>query len=33
VMSNVLRKNSAEEHADLATRIQGLMESLHPAKS
>jgi hypothetical protein len=32
VMSNVLRKNSAEEHLDLATRLQGLMESLHPVK-
>jgi hypothetical protein len=30
VMSNVLKKNSAEEHTDLATQIQGLMESLHP---
>jgi hypothetical protein len=30
VMSNVLKKNSAEEHAALATEIQRLMESRHP---
>jgi hypothetical protein len=30
VLSNVLRKNSAEEHRDLARRIHGLIESFHP---
>jgi len=30
VISNVLKKDSAEEHKNLATRIQALMESLHP---
>jgi hypothetical protein len=30
VMSNVLRKNSAEEHLDLATLIQNMMAAQHP---
>ena len=33
VLSNVLRKNSAEEHQRLGTRIQHMMEQLHPAKA
>lgn len=33
VLSNVLRKNSAEEHQRLGTRIQRMMEQLHPAKT
>ena len=31
IISNVLRKNSATVHMDLATRIQKLVESLHAA--
>lgn len=30
VMSNVLRKNSADEHRDLATLIHAMMEARHP---
>lgn len=30
IVSNVLRKNSASVHMELAARIQGLVESLHP---
>jgi hypothetical protein len=33
IVSNVLRKNSASVHMELATRIQRLMESLHPPVS
>jgi hypothetical protein len=33
VLSNVLRKNSAEEHEDLATRIHELLESEQPART
>ena len=32
VLSNVLKKNSAEEHEDLATAIHQLIEQLHPPK-
>jgi hypothetical protein len=32
VLSNVLKKNSAEEHESLATQIHRLMEQQHPAK-
>jgi len=32
VLSNVLKKNSAEEHEDLATGIHDLMKQLHPPK-
>jgi hypothetical protein len=31
IVSNVLRRNSASVHMELATRLQKLMESLHPA--
>jgi hypothetical protein len=31
LVSNVLRKNSASVHLEIATRIQRLVESLHPA--
>ena len=31
LLSNVLRRNSAEDHQEIATRIQRLIESLHPA--
>lgn len=33
ILSNVLRKNAAEEHKRLGTRIQEFMEQLHPEKS
>ncbi len=33
VLSNVLRKNSAEQHQHLGTRIQQMMEQLHPLRS
>jgi hypothetical protein len=33
IVSNVLRKNSGTVHMELATRIQRLVESLHPAAS
>lgn len=33
ILSNVLRKNSAEAHQHLATRIQRIMEQLHPLKT
>jgi hypothetical protein len=32
VVSNVLRRNSASVHMELATRLQRLIESLHPPK-
>ncbi len=32
VLSNVLRKNSAEEHENLARAIHQLMKQLHPPK-
>jgi hypothetical protein len=32
VLSNVLKKNSAEEHENLATGIHDLMKQLHPPK-
>jgi hypothetical protein len=31
LVSNVLRKNSAGEHQAIATRIQRLLEEMHPA--
>jgi hypothetical protein len=31
IVSNVLRRNSASVHMELATRLQKLVESLHPA--
>lgn len=33
VLSNVLKKNSAEEHENLATQIHRLIEADHPAKN
>jgi hypothetical protein len=33
VLSNVLKKNSAEEHENLATQIHRLLERQHPPKS
>jgi hypothetical protein len=33
IVSNVLRKNSGTVHMELATRIQRLVEALHPAAS
>lgn len=33
ILSNVLRKNSAEAHEHLGTRIQQMMEQLHPLKT
>ncbi len=33
IVSNVLRRNSASVHMELATRLQKLVESLHPAPS
>ena len=32
VLSNVLKKNSADVHRDLALEIHGMIEGLHPAK-
>ena len=32
IVSNVLRRNSASVHMELATRLQKLLESLHPAE-
>jgi hypothetical protein len=32
VVSNVLRRNSASVHAEIATRIHELMESLHATR-
>jgi hypothetical protein len=33
VLSNVLRRNSVEEHRDLAARIQRLVEASHPSET
>ncbi|MDG2303191.1 MAG: serine hydrolase [Candidatus Binatia bacterium] len=33
VLSNVLRKNAAEEHERLGTRIQQMMQQLHPLRT
>jgi hypothetical protein len=33
IVSNVLRRNSASVHLELATRLQKLVEALHPTAS